>query len=106
MLAGVQVLNGGHTLAGQMYRMTTCEITYGPLNCDFVFRADNECAVKVLLLLSFFLSSLCPALFSSDFGLLRHRGRSRISSFLQQLASRSNFEKLMILLWVQGRLCS
>jgi len=39
-----------------MYRMTTCEITYGPLNCDFVFRADNECAVKVLLpviLLSF-----------------------------------------------------
>jgi hypothetical protein len=37
-----QVLNGGRTLSGQMYRMTTCEITYGPLNCDFVFRADNE----------------------------------------------------------------
>lgn len=38
----LQVLNGGRTLTGQMYRMTTCEITYGPLNCDFVFRADNE----------------------------------------------------------------
>jgi hypothetical protein len=37
-----KVLNGGRTLSGQMYRMTTCEITYGPLNCDFVFRADNE----------------------------------------------------------------
>ena len=34
----------GHTMAGQMYRMTTCEITYGPLNCDFIFKADNECA--------------------------------------------------------------
>lgn len=38
----MQVLNGGRTLAGQMFRMTTCEITYGPLNCDFVYRADNE----------------------------------------------------------------
>lgn len=27
-----------------MYRMTTCEITYGPLSCDFVFRGSNECA--------------------------------------------------------------
>lgn len=39
-----RLVDGGVTLSGQLFRQTTCEITYGPLNCDFVFRGDNECA--------------------------------------------------------------
>ena len=41
---------GGHTQQGQLYRMTTCEITYGPMNCDFVFRGSNECGFAPLWL--------------------------------------------------------
>eukprot|EP00884_Botryococcus_braunii_P017639 jgi/Botrbrau1/4559/Bobra.60_2s0046.1 len=29
------------TLHGRLLRMTSCEIMYGPLNCDFVWRPDN-----------------------------------------------------------------
>ena len=39
------IMNGGRTQQGQLYRMTTCEITYGPMNCDFVFRGSNECVL-------------------------------------------------------------
>lgn len=39
-----KLINDGVTLSGQLYRQTTCEITYGPLNCDFVLKGDNECA--------------------------------------------------------------
>mmetsp|Transcript_11458 Transcript_11458/g.34433 ORF Transcript_11458/g.34433 Transcript_11458/m.34433 type:complete len:647 (+) Transcript_11458:108-2048(+) len=37
-----KLINDGVTLSGQLYRQTTCEITYGPLNCDFVLKGDNE----------------------------------------------------------------
>ena len=33
-----------HTLEGTLLRESTCEIQYGPLNCDFVWRPDNRCS--------------------------------------------------------------
>ena len=33
---------GGDTLAGRLYRISSCEILYGPFNCDFVWRPDNS----------------------------------------------------------------
>lgn len=32
-----------HTLTGTLFRVTTCELLYGPLNCDFVWKSDNLC---------------------------------------------------------------
>lgn len=32
----------GVTLSGQLFRQVSCEIMYGPLNCDFILQADNE----------------------------------------------------------------
>lgn len=32
----------GATLNGQLYRVTTCELQYGPMNCDFIWGASNE----------------------------------------------------------------
>ena len=32
----------GSTLNGQLYRVTTCELQYGPMNCDFIWGASNE----------------------------------------------------------------
>lgn len=32
----------GATLTGALYRVTTCELQYGPMNCDFVWGATNE----------------------------------------------------------------
>ncbi|KAL3139980.1 hypothetical protein ABBQ38_004267 [Trebouxia sp. C0009 RCD-2024] len=32
----------GATLSGELYRVTTCELQYGPMNCDFVWGATNE----------------------------------------------------------------
>ena len=33
-----------HTLEGVLLRESACEIQYGPLNCDLVWRPDNACA--------------------------------------------------------------
>ena len=32
------------TLNGTLLRMVSCELMYGPLNCDFVWKGDNGCA--------------------------------------------------------------
>lgn len=32
----------GATLVGNLYRTTTCELQYGPMNCDFNWGATNE----------------------------------------------------------------
>lgn len=32
-----------HTLGGTMFRVTSCEILYGPLNCGFVLSGENWC---------------------------------------------------------------
>ena len=32
----------GETLQGALYRVTTCELQYGPMNCDFIWGATNE----------------------------------------------------------------
>jgi hypothetical protein len=29
-------------LDGRLLRVLTCELQYGPFNCDFALRADNE----------------------------------------------------------------
>ena len=34
----------GRTLAGRWFRVPTCELRYGPFNCNFVWKADNWCA--------------------------------------------------------------
>ena len=34
--------NDGATLSGALYRVTTCELQYGPMNCDFIWGASNE----------------------------------------------------------------
>ncbi|EIE27018.1 hypothetical protein COCSUDRAFT_83577 [Coccomyxa subellipsoidea C-169] len=30
-----------HTLTGTLFRVTTCELLYGPLNCNFIWKSDN-----------------------------------------------------------------
>ncbi|CAL8466894.1 g6430 [Coccomyxa elongata] len=30
-----------HTLTGTLFRVTTCELLYGPLNCGFIWKSDN-----------------------------------------------------------------
>ena len=30
-----------HTLTGTLFRVPSCEILYGPLNCDFVLTGEN-----------------------------------------------------------------
>ena len=37
-----------HTLRGTLFRVTSCEILYGPLNCGFVLTGENWCAPPVL----------------------------------------------------------
>lgn len=34
--------DGGETLSGQILRTTTCELQYGPMNCEFVWKGTNE----------------------------------------------------------------
>ncbi len=34
----------GETGRGRLHRVPTCELRYGPFNCNFVWRADNWCA--------------------------------------------------------------
>ena len=33
----------GATLNGSLFRVTTCELLYGPLNCAFIWKSDNLC---------------------------------------------------------------
>lgn len=33
----------GRTLAGRWFRVPTCELRYGPFNCNFVWKVDNWC---------------------------------------------------------------
>lgn len=32
----------GATLAGHLYRITSCQLQYGPMNCDFIWGGTNE----------------------------------------------------------------
>jgi hypothetical protein len=34
----------GETGRGRLHRAPTCELRYGPFNCNFLWRADNWCA--------------------------------------------------------------
>ena len=38
--------NDGATLSGALYRVTTCELQYGPMNCDFIWGATNEYVLR------------------------------------------------------------
>ena len=35
----------GDTLGGRLWRVITCELVYGPLNCNFIWSPTNECAL-------------------------------------------------------------
>ena len=32
----------GRTLAGTLYRIVTCDLYYGPINCNFLWSPSNE----------------------------------------------------------------
>lgn len=32
----------GKTLAGTLFRVITCDLFYGPMNCDFLWSSSNE----------------------------------------------------------------
>ena len=38
-----------HTLGGTLFRVTSCEILYGPLNCGFVPSGENWCVHRFCL---------------------------------------------------------
>lgn len=86
-----KLITKGVTLSGQLFRQTTCEIMYGPLNCDFILQADNECAsltypprIGTLLFQSFPLFNLwkyCKAQPQGTEHVVRSRTRSTDRTF-------------------------
>lgn len=52
----------GPTLSGQFYRISSCEIMYGPFNCDFSWRPDNSCAAPPMRLLMCCVCCMCSDL--------------------------------------------